>query len=67
MLSIDPLRACASCHISYLLRTLYHLNMLQASGGDWKKELLFAVPRDHPEMQRLEGKYKKWGPSSSCS
>eukprot|EP00983_Pelagomonas_calceolata_P075912 1153215-Pelagomonas_calceolata.AAC.4 len=30
-----------------------------ATGGEWKADLLFAVPRDHPEMQRLEGKYKK--------
>lgn len=21
---------------------------------------MFAVPKDHPEIQRLEGKYKKW-------
>ncbi len=33
--------------------------LLQAQGNDWKEELLFQVPRDHPEMQRLEGRYKK--------
>lgn len=32
---------------------------LQISGGDWKQELLFTVPRDHPEIERLEGRYKK--------
>jgi hypothetical protein len=32
---------------------------LQISGGEWKKELLFSVPRDHPEIARLEGRYKK--------
>jgi hypothetical protein len=32
---------------------------LEMSGGDWKPELLFTVPRDHPEVERLEGRYKK--------
>eukprot|EP00198_Chlamydomonas_reinhardtii_P006562 XP_001695898.1 peptidyl-prolyl cis-trans isomerase, FKBP-type [Chlamydomonas reinhardtii] len=32
--------------------------VLEASGGEWKRELLFAVPRDHPEVARLEGRYK---------
>ena len=32
----------------------------QAQGKPWKRELLFAVPREHPEMQRLDGRYKKW-------
>ena len=31
----------------------------QAQGKPWNQELLFAVPRDHPEMQRLDGRYKK--------
>ncbi|GIL86240.1 hypothetical protein Vretimale_13762 [Volvox reticuliferus] len=35
--------------------------ILEASGGEWKRELLFAVPRDHPEVQRLEGRYKNQG------
>jgi len=35
--------------------------VLEASGGEWKRELLFAVPRDHPEVQRLEGRYKNQG------
>lgn len=26
---------------------------MQASGGEYNPELLFTVPRDHPEMQRL--------------
>jgi len=32
---------------------------LQAEGGEWKEELMFRVPREHPEVQRLEGRYKK--------
>ncbi|GLI68339.1 hypothetical protein VaNZ11_012741 [Volvox africanus] len=35
--------------------------ILEASGGGWKRELLFAVPRNHPEVQRLEGRYKNQG------
>ncbi|KAG2434187.1 hypothetical protein HXX76_007913 [Chlamydomonas incerta] len=35
--------------------------VLEASGGEWKRELLFAVPRDHPEVARLEGRYKNHG------
>lgn len=32
---------------------------VQAEGGEWKDELLFRVPRQHPEMERLAGRYKK--------
>jgi hypothetical protein len=32
----------------------------QAEGGPWREDLLFRVPRDHQEVQRLEGRYKKW-------
>ena len=32
----------------------------QASGGEWNKDLLFTVPREHEEMQRLEGRYGKY-------
>ncbi len=32
---------------------------LEMSGGDWQPELLFTVPKDHPEVERLEGRYKK--------
>ncbi|DBA84373.1 TPA: hypothetical protein ACH3X2_006223 [Trebouxia sp. C0005] len=32
---------------------------LEASGGEWNKDLLFNVPRQHEEVQRLEGRYKK--------
>jgi hypothetical protein len=32
---------------------------LQLQGGEWQKELLFVVPREHPEIERLEGRYKK--------
>lgn len=31
----------------------------QAEGNEWKRDLLFEVPRDHPEMQRLQGRYQK--------
>ncbi|KAF6265583.1 hypothetical protein COO60DRAFT_863334 [Scenedesmus sp. NREL 46B-D3] len=34
---------------------------LQISGGEWQKELLFVVPREHPEIERLEGRYKNLG------
>jgi hypothetical protein len=33
---------------------------VEMSGGDWRPELLFSVPRSHPEVERLEGRYKKW-------
>ena len=32
---------------------------LELSGGDYRPELLFSVQRDHPEVERLEGRYKK--------
>ncbi|KAA6418035.1 MAG: peptidyl-prolyl cis-trans FKBP-type [Trebouxia sp. A1-2] len=35
--------------------------MFQASGGEWNKDLLFNVPRQHEEVQRLEGRYKNVG------
>jgi hypothetical protein len=35
------------------------LHCLQLSGGDWRPELLFEVPREHEEMQRLDQRYKK--------
>ncbi|GAX77556.1 hypothetical protein CEUSTIGMA_g5000.t1 [Chlamydomonas eustigma] len=34
---------------------------LEASGGEWKKELLFSVTTDHPEVLRLQGRYKNQG------
>lgn len=34
---------------------------LQAQGSDWTPELLFQVPLDHPEVQRLQGRYKNQG------
>ena len=39
--------------------TLGLLAVPQAEGGEWKPELLFMVPREHEEIQRLEGRYKK--------
>jgi len=34
---------------------------LEASGGEWKQDLVFNVPRDHEEIARLEGRYKNQG------
>eukprot|EP00891_Asterochloris_glomerata_P005223 jgi/Astpho2/5223/Aster-04799 len=34
---------------------------LQVNGGEWDHKLLFSVPTDHPEVQRLEGRYKSQG------
>lgn len=34
---------------------------VEAQGNEWNRELLFEVPRDHPEMQRLDGRYKNVG------
>eukprot|EP00884_Botryococcus_braunii_P020607 jgi/Botrbrau1/722/Bobra.160_2s0045.1 len=36
-------------------------NTLEAAGEPWNKDLLFEVPRDHPEIERLEGRYKNVG------
>lgn len=41
-------------------RGCHHSPSHQAEGGEWKQELLFVVPRDHEEVQRLENRYKKW-------
>ena len=38
----------------------YLTAVMQASGGTWNRDLLFNVPRDHEEVQRLEGRYKKY-------
>jgi FKBP-type peptidyl-prolyl cis-trans isomerase 2 len=34
---------------------------IKADGGPWSEELLFKVPIDHPEIQRMEGRYKNQG------
>ncbi|KAL3135725.1 hypothetical protein ABBQ38_006193 [Trebouxia sp. C0009 RCD-2024] len=34
---------------------------LEASGGEWNKDLLFNVPSEHEEVQRLEGRYGNVG------
>lgn len=68
--------ACVSCQAaakalilaskvpSDLQSSLYSMSYLtavmQASGGTWNRDLLFNVPRDHEEVQRLEGRYKKY-------
>lgn len=31
----------------------------QVEGDEWNPELLFKVPWDHPEVERLKGRYKK--------
>ena len=41
------------------LSLVIHSFFLQMEGGPWQEELLFAVPRDHEEIARLEGRYKK--------
>lgn len=43
------------CVIAYK----HTVGLFQASGGEWNKDLLFKVPREHEEVQRLEGRYKK--------
>lgn len=35
---------------------------LQLKGGDYKPELVFKVPTDHPEITRLQGRYKSYAP-----
>lgn len=35
--------------------------VLSASGNPWQEDLMFQVPRDHPEIQQLEGRYKNVG------
>lgn len=32
--------------------------LVQAQGGEWKRELMFNVPIDHEEIQRLSGRYR---------
>lgn len=34
---------------------------LESVQDDWKKELVFSVPRDHAEIQRLDGKFRSSG------
>lgn len=34
---------------------------LESKQAEWKKELVFSVPRDHAEVQRLEGKFRSSG------
>lgn len=34
---------------------------LEAQGGEWNRELLFKVPINHPEVERLQGRYKNQG------
>ncbi|MEW5301258.1 MAG: hypothetical protein WDW36_004128 [Sanguina aurantia] len=35
--------------------------VIEAEGGPWKPDLLFSVPEDHPEITRLQGRYKNQG------
>ncbi len=39
----------------------FFLGFLQLEGGPWQEELMFKVPRSHPEIQNLEGRYKNQG------
>lgn len=41
--------------------TVGDMTRIKAEGGEWKEELMFQVPREHPEVQRLEGRYKNHG------
>ena len=34
---------------------------LESVQDDWNKELVFSVPREHAEVQRLEGKFRSSG------
>eukprot|EP00889_Picochlorum_renovo_P003315 jgi/Picre1/30345/NNA_005709.t1 len=34
---------------------------IKADGGEWKEDLLFKVPMDHPEIQRMANRYKSQG------
>jgi hypothetical protein len=45
--------------VRLLLLVIIAASSLQISGGEWQRDLLFVVPRDHPEIERLEGRYKK--------
>lgn len=36
-------------------------SILEATGGEWRKELVFSIPRTHEEIERLEGRYKNQG------
>ena len=42
---------------SHLLRLA--ASCVQVNGGEWDPKLLFSVPNDHPEVLRLEGRYKR--------
>lgn len=35
---------------------------LQLKGGDYNPDLLFRVPADHPEIERLQGRYRAYAP-----
>lgn len=36
---------------------------LQLKGGDYNSDLVFKVPTDHPEIERLQGRYRSYAPS----
>jgi hypothetical protein len=40
---------------------------LEITGGDYKPELVFKVPTDHPEVERLQGRYKTCAPLLTLS
>lgn len=39
---------------------------LEITGGEYKPELVFKVPTDHPEVERLQGRYKTCAPLPSA-
>ncbi len=57
--SFDKLVASASASNDIKVSNAEGPDVYQASGGEWNKDLLFNVPRQHEEVQRLEGRYKK--------
>ena len=40
---------------------------VEIAGGPYKPELVFKVPTDHPEVQRLQGRYSSYAPLLPCT
>lgn len=40
-------------------RAIGDVAVMTADGGEWDSNLLFEVPLEHEEMQRLAGRYQK--------
>ncbi len=41
-------------------RAIGEVAVMTAGGGEWDKDLLFEVPVEHEEIQRLSQRYKKY-------